>query len=193
MKNSFAVLTIIFFCFIFCINCYAHGGRLDSNGGHWDHSSGTYHYHDGTSGSKNNSSNSSSSSSSNAQNDYYYYYNSSENNESTTKTETPQSSANQKTSNYTIKNAQQKKANSIEDYIIIIIKWYFIVCGVWLVLNIILTTMVKILFKDISQEFSEIMWGIWSFILFAAPCLPFLFIFIVGYGIYLIFIRLIRY
>lgn len=190
MKNSFAVLSIIFFCFIFCINCYAHGGRLDSNGGHWDHSSGTYHYHDGTSGSKNNSN---SSSSSNAQNDYYYYYNNSGNNESTTKTETTQSSTNQKTSNTTIKNAQQKKANSVEDYIIIILKWYFIVCGVWLVLNIVLTTMVKILFKDISQEFSEIMWGIWNCIFLGCPMLPFLIIFFVGYGIYLIFIRLTKY
>ena len=42
---------------------FAHSGRTDSNGGHWDHSTGTYHYHDGTStsGSSSNSSSNSSS------------------------------------------------------------------------------------------------------------------------------------
>lgn len=43
--------------------CHAHGGSLDSNGGHWDHSTGTYHYHDGihTEGSSSASKSSSSS------------------------------------------------------------------------------------------------------------------------------------
>ena len=26
---------------------YAHSGRTDVNGGHWDRSTGTYHYHTG--------------------------------------------------------------------------------------------------------------------------------------------------
>lgn len=26
---------------------FAHPGRTDSNGGHWDYSTGTYHYHNG--------------------------------------------------------------------------------------------------------------------------------------------------
>lgn len=40
--------------YIFCIllalftfNAYSHSGRTDSNGGHWDRSTGTYHYHTG--------------------------------------------------------------------------------------------------------------------------------------------------
>ena len=24
---------------------FAHSGRTDQNGGHWDHKTGTYHYH----------------------------------------------------------------------------------------------------------------------------------------------------
>lgn len=29
------------------INADAHSGRLDANGGHWNHKTGTYHYHRG--------------------------------------------------------------------------------------------------------------------------------------------------
>ena len=29
------------------IGVYAHSGRTDSNGGHWNHKTGTYHYHSG--------------------------------------------------------------------------------------------------------------------------------------------------
>lgn len=40
------VLTIIFFSLLAsCV--FAHSGRTDSNGGHWDHSNGTYHWHHG--------------------------------------------------------------------------------------------------------------------------------------------------
>lgn len=39
---------IICICLIFCtFTTFAHSGRTDSNGGHWDHSKGTYHYHTG--------------------------------------------------------------------------------------------------------------------------------------------------
>lgn len=49
---------------------FAHPGRTDSKGGHWDHSTGTYHYHDGSSVGKN------SNSSSNTQSYDYNYYSS---------------------------------------------------------------------------------------------------------------------
>ena len=44
MKKTFSVL----FCFmlLFC-SASAHAGRTDAAGGHWDRSSGTYHYHHG--------------------------------------------------------------------------------------------------------------------------------------------------
>lgn len=44
MKKTFSVL----FCFmlLFC-SASAHAGRTDAAGGHWDKSSGTYHYHHG--------------------------------------------------------------------------------------------------------------------------------------------------
>lgn len=45
MKKLILILTIIFACSL-CV-C-AHPGSLDENGGHWDHSTGEYHYHDGT-------------------------------------------------------------------------------------------------------------------------------------------------
>lgn len=41
----------VLFLFIILISfttiCFAHKGRTDSNGGHWDRSTGTYHYHNG--------------------------------------------------------------------------------------------------------------------------------------------------
>ena len=40
------VLTIIFFSLL--TSCVlAHSGRTDSDGGHWNHSNGTYHWHHG--------------------------------------------------------------------------------------------------------------------------------------------------
>ena len=30
-----------------CTDAYAHSGKTDSNGGHWNHSTGKYHYHHG--------------------------------------------------------------------------------------------------------------------------------------------------
>ena len=48
------------------VSAFAHPGRTDSNGGHWDRSTNTYHYHNDGDSSSNSSSASSSS------NDYYY-------------------------------------------------------------------------------------------------------------------------
>ena len=64
----------VFVCFLFiCISLatvltvFAHSGRTDANGGHWNHATGEYHYHSGKyAGKSNSSSNSSSSSSSNS-------------------------------------------------------------------------------------------------------------------------------
>lgn len=40
---------LLFLIGLTCIfNVFAHSGRTDSNGGHWDRSTGTYHYHSGT-------------------------------------------------------------------------------------------------------------------------------------------------
>ena len=49
------------FILVFCLGssfALAHPGRTDSNGGHWDRSTGEYHYHDGSSAGKNRESNS---------------------------------------------------------------------------------------------------------------------------------------
>lgn len=44
MKKAFAVI----FCLMLIItNASAHAGRTDANGGHWDRSTGEYHYHHG--------------------------------------------------------------------------------------------------------------------------------------------------
>ena len=40
-------LLLIIFAFIFFSFVYAHSGRTDSNGGHYDSSAGEYHYHHG--------------------------------------------------------------------------------------------------------------------------------------------------
>lgn len=43
------VLGFLFLLFFLCwpFLCHAHSGRTDANGGHTDHSTGTYHYHHG--------------------------------------------------------------------------------------------------------------------------------------------------
>lgn len=45
IKNIFIFIILLHLLFISTAS--AHPGRTDSNGGHWDHSSGTYHYHTG--------------------------------------------------------------------------------------------------------------------------------------------------
>lgn len=38
---------IIILCILYIFNAFAHSGRTDSSGGHWNRSNGTYHYHCG--------------------------------------------------------------------------------------------------------------------------------------------------
>lgn len=40
-------LLLLVVCLVFICKAFAHSGRTDSNGGHWDRSTGTYHYHSG--------------------------------------------------------------------------------------------------------------------------------------------------
>lgn len=42
----FSIIALIF-SLIIIDNIYAHSGKTDSYGGHYDYSTGTYHYHDG--------------------------------------------------------------------------------------------------------------------------------------------------
>ena len=53
--KTFLVLFILISQFIVIVN--AHPGRTDSNGGHYDRSTGEYHYHDGESAGKKQSNN----------------------------------------------------------------------------------------------------------------------------------------
>ena len=50
MKNKRALL-IIYLIFLIgligIVSVFAHSGRTDANGGHWDRKNGTYHYHSG--------------------------------------------------------------------------------------------------------------------------------------------------
>ena len=52
MRNRTLFFTIIFL-FILCITVYAHPGRTDSNGGHYNRDTGEYHYHNGEHAGKN--------------------------------------------------------------------------------------------------------------------------------------------
>lgn len=58
LKKSILIIFAALFVTLPFVSAFAHPGRLDSNGGHWNHSTGEYHYHDGNSagksGSKNN-------------------------------------------------------------------------------------------------------------------------------------------
>ena len=38
-------LTLIAISLLISANLFAHSGRTDQNGGHWDRRTGTYHYH----------------------------------------------------------------------------------------------------------------------------------------------------
>ncbi len=52
MNKLKKVLIVVLFILIIPTLVFAHPGRTDRNGGHWDHSTGTYHYHnDGSSSS----------------------------------------------------------------------------------------------------------------------------------------------
>ena len=55
MKNKMFICILLVICLT---NAIAHSGRTDSNGGHWNRKTGTYHYHNGgtsSSGSKSSS------------------------------------------------------------------------------------------------------------------------------------------
>lgn len=45
MKKVTALLLIFTFVLSLTATVFAHSGRTDSNGGHWDRSKGTYHKH----------------------------------------------------------------------------------------------------------------------------------------------------
>ena len=47
MKKSIIFLLAGIMCLIFTLSAAAHSGRTDSKGGHYDHSTGDYHYHHG--------------------------------------------------------------------------------------------------------------------------------------------------
>ena len=46
MKKKIFIISILFLMF-FGTCCYAHSGKTDSNGGHYNHYTGEYHYHHG--------------------------------------------------------------------------------------------------------------------------------------------------
>lgn len=59
LKKILTFIISLVVCISICGLVFAHPGRLDENGGHWDHSTGTYHYHTGeNAGKKQSSSNS---------------------------------------------------------------------------------------------------------------------------------------
>lgn len=49
MKKILILLTALLLISLVTIMAFAHSGRTDSNGGHYDHSTGEYHYHHGRS------------------------------------------------------------------------------------------------------------------------------------------------
>ncbi len=49
MKRLLSIILAIIYIFSFALLCFAHSGRTDANGGHYDRSTGEYHYHNGDS------------------------------------------------------------------------------------------------------------------------------------------------
>lgn len=47
MKKTAIILSMLLFCFSLSPTAYAHPGRTDANGGHYNRSTGEYHYHNG--------------------------------------------------------------------------------------------------------------------------------------------------
>ncbi len=55
LKQILKSLFLFFMLFTLCMpTVFSHSGRTDSNGGHWDRSTGTYHYHSGEYANKSN-------------------------------------------------------------------------------------------------------------------------------------------
>lgn len=46
-KRRFTIVLIVILYIISCVTVFAHPGRTDENGGHWDRKNGTYHFHTG--------------------------------------------------------------------------------------------------------------------------------------------------
>lgn len=59
LKQISLLLLILLLVFNFTFSAFAHPGRLDSNGGHYNRATGEYHYHDGTHSSGTSNSNNS--------------------------------------------------------------------------------------------------------------------------------------
>ena len=49
MKRFIFIGVVVSILLVSCLAVLAHSGRTDANGGHWDTSTGTYHYHTGES------------------------------------------------------------------------------------------------------------------------------------------------
>lgn len=47
MKKTSCIIIAVICIFSFAIFCFAHSGRTDANGGHYDRSTGEYHFHNG--------------------------------------------------------------------------------------------------------------------------------------------------
>lgn len=58
MKNIVKIFSTVILVFMLSITAFAHPGRTDANGGHYDRKTGTYHYHNGGSSSSSSSSSS---------------------------------------------------------------------------------------------------------------------------------------
>ena len=48
LKSMKRHITIIVFTFLICLYTFGHSGRTDKNGGHYNHKTGKYHYHNGS-------------------------------------------------------------------------------------------------------------------------------------------------
>lgn len=46
-RRVFIILTLVILCFLFSVTAFAHSGRTDADGGHYNRSTGEYHYHHG--------------------------------------------------------------------------------------------------------------------------------------------------
>ena len=44
-KKAAAFIIAVISVFVICSSAFAHSGRTDENGGHYDYSAGEYHYH----------------------------------------------------------------------------------------------------------------------------------------------------
>lgn len=125
MKKYLTIINIIILLFLNSSIVYAHPGRLDSNGGHYNRKTGEYHYHNGTHTSSSNNKNITSNDESNSTNSITSYsFNELYNGKITTvKTNT------------SYKNTSNTNLNSTKEYsfirdhwFILLIVIYFFIC-----------------------------------------------------------------